>query len=121
LTTKGHTISAATNGVAIDGKVADVTIGDISVPLQTVTFESETLTASEVSSGVFRVYTATLTAGGAAQTVLGQQVSAASSGLVVKATAKPSGSGGSSTSGAERLTMGCWAGLVLCGLLFSLL
>ena len=120
LTTKGHTVSAATNGLAIDGRVASVTVGDVSVPTQIVTFESETMTASQVSSGVFEVYTATLTAGGAAKTVLGQKVSAASSGLVV-ATASPSGSGRSSTSGAAKVTMGCWAGLVVGELLFSLL
>lgn len=96
-----------------------MTVGDLSVPLQTVTFESETFTASEVSSGVFRVYTATLTAGGEAKTVLGQRVTAASSGLVVAATSKSTST--SSTSGASRVTIACWASLVVCGLLFSLL
>jgi hypothetical protein len=119
LTRSGHTVSAATNGLAIDGKVADVTFGHVSVPLQTVTFESETMTASEVSSSVFRVYTETLTAGGEAKTVLGQRVTAASSGLVVAATSKSTST--SSTSGASKVTIACWASLVACGLLFSLL
>jgi hypothetical protein len=122
LTRSGHTVSAATNGLAIDGKVADVTFGDVSVPLQTVTFESEIMTASEVSSGVFRVYTETLTAGGEAKTVLGQRVTAASSGLVVAATSKSTST--SSTSGASKVATACWvslASLVAFGLLFSLL
>lgn len=120
LVSEGHIVSVATNGVAIDGRVADVTIGDTSVPRQTVTFESEIITASEISSGVYAVYTATLTAGGEAKSVLGQEVTAASSGLVV-ATSSPSASSTSSTSGASKLATACWASLVVCGLLFSML
>ena len=122
LTRSGHIVSAATNGLAIDGKVADATFGDVSVPLQTVTFESETMTASEISSGVYRVYTETLTAGGEAKTVLGQRVTAAPSGLVVATTSASTST--SSTSAASKVATACWASLaslVACGLLFSLL
>lgn len=119
--TEGHTVSAATNGVAIDGKVADMTVGDVSVPLQTVTFVSgPTVTASEISSGVWGVYSVTVSVGGSAKEVYGDEVTAASTGVVIP-TASPSASITSSTSGASKLTTACWAGLVVCGLLFSLL
>lgn len=105
-----------------------ITVGDgpglTSTRFQTLTFESETLTASEISSGVFAVYTATLTAGGEAKTVLGQDVTAASSGLVVatSSSSSPASAGTtSSTSGASKLTVACSASLVVCGLVFSLL
>ena len=79
-----------------------------------------TVTASEISSGVWGVYTATVSAGGSAVEVCGDEVTVASSGVVI-ATASPSASTISSTSGAEKLTAACWAGLLVCGLLFSLL
>lgn len=84
-----------------------------------MTFESETMTASEISSGVWAVYTATLTVSGDAKTVLGEQVTAAPTGLVVES--PDASTTTSTTGGAARLTMGAWAGLVGCGLLFSLL
>jgi hypothetical protein len=121
LITAGHTISVATEGVYIDGTL-DIT-STSSTPAQTVTFDSLTTTASEVESGVWAVYTATLTAGGEAKTVLGQEVTAAASGLVV-ATSSQSASSTTrtaSTSGAEKVTAVCWMGLVACGVLFSLL
>lgn len=119
LVSNGHTLSVLTNGEVLDG----VTLTDsYTTSVQTVTFESEILTASEISSGVFAVYTATLTAGGSAQTVLGQEVTAASSGLVVASSSTSTArTTVSSTSGASRLATACWAGLVVCGLLFSML
>lgn len=107
--------------MAIDGKVADATIGDTSVPLQTVTFVSgPTVTASEISSGVWDVYTAIVSVGGPAKEVFGDEVTAASTGVVIP-TSSPSASTTSSTSGGSKVTMACWASLVVCGLLFSLL
>jgi hypothetical protein len=86
---------------------------------QTVTFVSgPTVTASEVSSGVWNVYTATVSVGGSAKEVFGDEVTAASTGVVIP-TSSPSASTTSSTSGASRLTIACSASLVLCGLLFS--
>jgi hypothetical protein len=121
LITAGHTISVATEGVYIDGTL-DIT-STSSTPAQTVTFDSLTTTASEVESGVWAVYTATLTAGGEAKTVLGQEVTAADSGLLVATSSRSASSttGTSSTSGAGRVTAVCWKGLVACGVLFSLL
>jgi hypothetical protein len=121
LITAGHTISVATEGVYIDGTL-DITSTSLTPP-QTVTFESLTTTASEVESGVWAVYTATLTAGGDAKTVLGQEVTAASSGLVVATSSQSASSttATSSTSGAEKVAAGCWTGLIACGVLFSLL
>jgi hypothetical protein len=113
---QGHTISAATEGVFFDGTLDPF---PSSTRVQTLTFESETITASEVSSRVFAVYTQTVSVGGEAKSVLGQEVSAAVTGVVV-ATASASEST-SSTSGAGRVWTGCWAGLGVCGLLFSLL
>lgn len=83
-------------------------------------FDSETLTASEVSSGVWGIYTATLTAGGAAKTVLGEEVTAVESGLVV-ATAEPEATTTSSTGGAEKVRAGCWVALGVCLVVFSML
>lgn len=119
LVSNGHTLSVLTNGEVIDG----VTLTDsYTTSVQTVTFESELVTASEISSGVFAVYTATLTAGEEAKTVLGQEVTAASSGLVVASSSTTTArTTSSSTSGASRLATACWAGLVVCGLLFSML
>lgn len=103
-----------------------VTFGDepsstFSTRSQTVTFVSgPTVTASEISSGVWNVYTATMSVGGSAKEVFGDEVTAASTGVVIP-TASPSASTTASTSGAEKLTTGCWVGLVVCGLLFSLL
>jgi hypothetical protein len=121
LITAGHTISVATEGVYIDGTL-DITSTSLTPP-QTVTFDSLTTTASEVESGVWAVYTATLTAGGDAKTVLGQEVTAASSGLVVATSSQSASSttATSSTSGAEKVAAGCWTGLIACGVLFSLL
>jgi hypothetical protein len=121
LITAGHTISVATEGVYIDGTL-DVTSTSLTPP-QTVTFDSMTTTASEVESGVWAVYTATLTAGGEAKTVLGQEVTAASSGLVVATSSRSASSttSTSSTSGAEKVAAGCWTSLIACGVLFSLL
>lgn len=120
LITAEHTISVATEGVYIDGTL-DIT--STSTPVQTVTFETETFTATEVSSGVYWLYTGTLTVGGSAKTVRGQEVTAASTGLVVAAasTSASASATTSSTSGAAKLTTACWAGLVICGLLFSML
>jgi hypothetical protein len=111
LITAGHTISVATEGVYIDGTL-DIT-STSSTPAQTVTFDSLTTTASEVESGVWAVYTA----------VLGQEVTAADSGLLVATSSRSASSttGTSSTSGAGRVTAVCWKGLVACGVLFSLL
>lgn len=80
------------------------------------------MTASEISFGVWGVYTATVSVGGSAVEVFGDyEVTAASSGVVV-ATIEPSGGASSSTtSGAEKVMTACWAGLVVCGILFSLL
>lgn len=78
------------------------------------------MTASEISSGVWDVYTATVSVGGSAKEVFGDEVTAASTGVVIP-TASPSANTTSPTSGAEELTTGCWVGLVVCGLLFSLL
>ncbi|GAB7331613.1 hypothetical protein MBLNU13_g02984t1 [Cladosporium sp. NU13] len=103
-----------------------VTFGDgpsstFSTRSQTVTFVSgPTVTASEISSGVWNVYTATVSVGGSAKEVFGDEVTAASTGVVIP-TSSPSASTTSSTSGASKLTTGCWVGLVVCGLLFSLL
>jgi hypothetical protein len=121
LITAGHTISVATEGVYIDGTL-DVTSTSLTPP-QTVTFDLMTTTASEVESGVWAVYTATLTAGGEAKTVLGQEVTAASSGLVVATSSRSASSttSTSSTSGAEKVAAGCWTSLIACGVLFSLL
>lgn len=88
--------------------------------MQTFTFDSETLTASEVSSGVRGIYTATLTAGGAARTVLGEEVTAVESGIVV-ATSEPEFSTTSTTGGAESVRAGCWVGLGICLVVFSML
>jgi hypothetical protein len=121
LVTAGHTISVATEGVYIDGTL-DITSTSF-VPPQTVTFDLMTTTASEVESGVWAVYTATLTAGGEAKTVLGQEVTAASSGLMVATSSRSAGSttSTSSTSGAKKVTAVCWTGLVACGIVFSFL
>jgi hypothetical protein len=103
-----------------------VTFGDepsstFSTRSQTVTFVSgPTVTASEVSSGVWKVYTATVSVGGSAKEVFGDEVTAASTGVVIP-TSSPSASTTSSTSGASRLTIACSASLVLCGMVFSLL
>jgi hypothetical protein len=109
LVTAGHTISVATEGVYIDGTL-DITSTSF-VPPQTVTFDLMTTTASEVESGVWAVYTATLTAGGA------------SSGLMVATSSRSAGSttSTSSTSGAKKVTAVCWTGLVACGIVFSFL
>lgn len=120
ITTNGHTFSAATFGYVLDG----TTVTTSSTSYQTVTFESETLTASEVSSGVFAINTATLTAGESAKTVLGQEVTAASTGLLVDdATSSPSASTTSSDSdsGVSKLGVACSCGLVVLGLGFFML
>lgn len=119
IVSNGHTYSVLTNGGVIDGSTITKTF---TTATQTVTFESEILTASEISSGVFAMDTATLTAGGSAKTLLGQEVTAASTGLVVaEASSTTSGNTNSPTSGADRFATGCWAGLVVCGLVFSML
>ena len=119
IVSNGHTYSVLTNGGVIDGSTITKSF---TTSTQTLTLESDILTASEISSGVFAMNTATLTAGGEAKTVLGQEVTAASSGLVVaEASSTTSGSRSSPTSGAERLVTGCWAGLAVCGLMFSML
>lgn len=122
LVTEGHTVSAATNGVAVDGVVASVTVGDVIVPTQIITLVSgPTITTSEVSPSVWAVHSVTLTVGGSAAEVYGDEVTAASTGVAIVETASPSTSTTSSTSGASKLTIACWASLVACGLLFSLL
>ena len=79
------------------------------------------MTASEISSGVWNVYTATVSVGGSAKEVFGDEVTAASTGVIVPTSSPSAGTTTSSTSGALKLTTGCWVGLVVCGLLFSLL
>ncbi|KAM0723400.1 hypothetical protein Q7P37_000386 [Cladosporium fusiforme] len=117
IVTEGHTVSAATDGLVIDGTPGPTRS---TVPVQTVTFESETMTASEISSGVWDLYTETLTVGGDAKTLLYDEVTAASSGIIV-ASSTTSASTTSSTGAASRMTTACWAGLFVCGIGFSML
>ena len=104
-----------------------ITYGDepsstFSTRSQTVTFVSgPTVTASEISSGVWNVYTATVSVGGSAKEVFGDEVTAASTGVVIPTSSPSVSTTTSSTSGASKLAMDCWVGLVVCGLLFSLL
>ena len=83
-TISGQIISAANDGLVINGKTSTasaLTARPISGVLLTESFQQ--LTATELRPGVFALDSLTLTAGGPAATIDGETISAISDGLVV--------------------------------------
>lgn len=140
----GATISAAPEGVVVDGSTIYFEASTMSNGGELLKLGSDVVaTASEISSGVYAVGSVTLTAGGPDATISGHTVSAASSGVVIdgsSASSSPSATSDASagndntqdpssstlpaeqtTSGAVRIESVIWALLVICGFPFVIL
>ena len=83
VTAHGATISAASNGVVVDGSTIEYEDASSAGSPAVVTLGSNVATASAIGSDVFAIGTVTLTAGGSDAAISGHTVSAASSGIVV--------------------------------------
>jgi hypothetical protein len=82
-TLHGATISAASDGIIVDGSMVSYAEASGVGRPAVLALGSNVATASEVSSGVFAIGTVTLTAGDSGTTISGHVVSAASDRIVV--------------------------------------
>lgn len=144
VTAHGATLSAASNGIVVDGStIGYEAAANPSASPAVLTFgPSNVATASAIGSGVFVIGSATLTAGGSDATISGHTVSAAVSGVVVDGSSSRStdasetrsgqeatqttsdgqdGQPSATGSGASRLDAMLWVTLSGCGLVLLLL
>jgi hypothetical protein len=83
VTVQGAIVSAASNGVVVDGSTIEYEDASSIANPAVLTLGSNIATASAIGSDVFVIGTVTLTAGGSDATISGHTVSAASTGVVV--------------------------------------
>jgi hypothetical protein len=139
-TVSGHVVSAASDGIVVDGSTVSYADATASGRPAVLTLGSNVATASQVSSGVFAIGTVTLTAGESGTTISGHVVSAASTGIVIDgASTSTDASGTQGEQGTQSTSSGSepdatsltasgaandyiiqWAVMMGCGLVFLL-